>query len=403
MPAKVPLIPVRKDADDHYRYKMPRLTPRTISSGNGIKTSILNAKQIAKAIFRTSSCLTHWFGYALAVQSKPTQNQEQIVLNGDHDAKKLQNSLYEFIDNFVLCPVCQNPETICEHQGPNLVLHCNSCGNNSAVQSNKSNYIQKMIDWYISHIPSDNKTSSSVTQQQGAIDKIDEMQKQAAELEGSGQGVYINVDELTLLQKQLEPKQGEQDKPKMTPTEAENLFNKLKDMLKEQSDTEIYKELQSISARYDINAGTRMSIVFHAAFDDQPNKLLENIVKHRQLFIVLSIVEKEQKELLGLFCLFISEEHKELMSSAPIIFFTLYDNEIIEETVFKDWLNHPSRFEKKKQINKEMREIVKPFLKWLDDAETEPDSPQDEYSDDDDHEEETANDDKVNDDFIDDI
>lgn len=36
---------------------------------------------------------------------------ERYIVNGEHDANKLQDILDGFIKKFVLCPACDNPET----------------------------------------------------------------------------------------------------------------------------------------------------------------------------------------------------------------------------------------------------------------------------------------------------
>ena len=36
---------------------------------------------------------------------------ERFIVNGEHDAAKLQDILDGFIKKFVLCPACENPET----------------------------------------------------------------------------------------------------------------------------------------------------------------------------------------------------------------------------------------------------------------------------------------------------
>ena len=69
-------------------------------------------------------CLSADEGYAVPVTNKEAfiaQMQElqakyqnangSIVLNGRHDPKTVQKSIYEFIEKFVLCPKCTIPET----------------------------------------------------------------------------------------------------------------------------------------------------------------------------------------------------------------------------------------------------------------------------------------------------
>jgi translation initiation factor 5 len=70
------------------------------------------------------------------------------------------------------------------------------------------------------------------------------------------------------------------------------------------------------------------------------------------------------------------------MSAAAVIWYTLFDNEIIEEEAFKNWAKRPSsRFEKDKAAAAQLREVVKPFLTWLETAEFEPEPDEQESED----------------------
>ena len=52
---------------------------------------------------------TKFFGIELGAQV--TDKNDRYVVNGAHDAEKLQLLLEEFIKKFVLCAACDNPET----------------------------------------------------------------------------------------------------------------------------------------------------------------------------------------------------------------------------------------------------------------------------------------------------
>ncbi|OHT14960.1 Domain found in IF2B/IF5 family protein [Tritrichomonas foetus] len=372
MPAKAP-IPIKKDADDHYRYKMPALASRQISSGNGIKTAILNAKPIAKAIGRTPASLTQWYSYSQAIQAKQAQNQGQIVLNGDHDNKKLLASLYEFIDTFVLCPVCQNPETTMDRRGQGLILHCNSCGNTSQVNATKTAYMIKMNDWILSHLTTESRSGTATTNDRaGKIDLIDAQHEAESKNEGTGQGVFIDVEELEKIRKSLEGEVN-QEKPQPVSAEEENaFFEKLTSLCRsaDSSDTEIYRELRNYQNRAGMKDSSMILMLFEALFADEPLKILDVIVKHRSLLLLMTMNETNQRDFLSFLCQFICKTHPELMSSAPVIFYTLYDNEIIEDAGVSLWLKKASaRFEKDKQKASDLRNVIlKDFLKWINEA-----------------------------------
>jgi translation initiation factor 5 len=50
-------------------------------------------------------------GGELGTQVKIDDKKSHYVINGAHEAEKLQSLLDVFIDKFVLCQSCKNPET----------------------------------------------------------------------------------------------------------------------------------------------------------------------------------------------------------------------------------------------------------------------------------------------------
>lgn len=65
-------------------------------------------------LLRNTSFLdaTKYFGCELGAQTQFDFKNERYIVNGEHDAAKLQELLHGFIKKFVLCPECENPETV---------------------------------------------------------------------------------------------------------------------------------------------------------------------------------------------------------------------------------------------------------------------------------------------------
>ncbi|KAI2651873.1 Eukaryotic translation initiation factor 5 [Labeo rohita] len=91
----------RSVSDQFYRYKMPRL--------------------IAKV-----GDPTKFFGCELGAQTQFDSKNDRYIVNGSHEANKLQDMLDGFIRKFVLCPECDNPETDL-HVNPKKQTIGNSC------------------------------------------------------------------------------------------------------------------------------------------------------------------------------------------------------------------------------------------------------------------------------------
>ena len=81
--------------------------------------------------------------------------------------------------------------------------------------------------------------------------------------------------------------------------------------------------------------------------------------------------EEDQTNLLYLMSKFLSQ-FPQLRTSAPVIWHCLFDNEVVEEAAFKTWFRKPStRFEKDKAKADDLRNILKVFYQWLDEAQFE--------------------------------
>jgi len=102
----------RNVSDAFYRYKMPRLLAKVEGKGNGIKTVIVNMTDVAKSLGRPPTYPTKFFGCELGAQTQFDLKNDRFIVNGAHEAGKLQQMLDIFIRKFVLCPGCDNPETV---------------------------------------------------------------------------------------------------------------------------------------------------------------------------------------------------------------------------------------------------------------------------------------------------
>ena len=75
-----------------------------------------------------------FFGCELGAQVQFDLKNERYIVNGAHDAPKLQDLLFGFIKKFVLCQGCDNPET-------KLVrLYCCDCGICELFVLSKNNF-----------------------------------------------------------------------------------------------------------------------------------------------------------------------------------------------------------------------------------------------------------------------
>lgn len=77
---------------------------------------------------------TKFFGFELGAQCMCDAKNDKYVVNGKHDADALAKILDVFIDKFLLCGRCRNPETTMEVQkNGNIQMRCMACGEATAV------------------------------------------------------------------------------------------------------------------------------------------------------------------------------------------------------------------------------------------------------------------------------
>lgn len=127
-------VNIRRDVSDpFYRYKMEKLQSKIEGKGNGIKTVIVNLSSVAQSLARPGAYVIKYFGFELGAQTNTNPSDDRWIINGAHEASKLQDYLDGFITKFVLCKKCKNPETDVVIKDGRILLDCKACGQRSDV------------------------------------------------------------------------------------------------------------------------------------------------------------------------------------------------------------------------------------------------------------------------------
>ena len=112
---------------------MERLQSKIEGKGNGIKTVVANLSSVAQSLARPPSYVIKYFGFELGAQTNTNPTDDRWIINGAHEATKLQDHLDGFISKFVLCKNCKNPETDVNVKDGRIFLDCKACGQRSEV------------------------------------------------------------------------------------------------------------------------------------------------------------------------------------------------------------------------------------------------------------------------------
>ncbi|EGF77070.1 hypothetical protein BATDEDRAFT_37464 [Batrachochytrium dendrobatidis JAM81] len=387
------VINIRRDVSDKfYRYKMPRLISKVEGKGNGIKTVIPNMTEVARALSRPPMYPTKFFGCELGAQVIFDAANDRHIVNGAHDAEKLQSLLDTFIDKFVLCPSCKNPETDLVITKDEFIMRdCKACGAHLPVD------MRHKLTTYIIKNPPVTAKKSKKDKKSKKTDRKDATEKASTPTENSaGSG---DDDELT---RQIEEGAAnipvaalDNDDDWAEDTSVEAVAARMKDLKvagalaklldadddgdeaddpvdqlaafirsnPDVSETDISAKATEFNLR-DYKVCLTLASVY---LTDQV--LADDEVKKHAVFMLKYVKnEKCQRALLGGIERLVGIEHPELLPKVALILKALYDVDLVEEDVVLAWGDKPSKKYVDRKISKDIRAKAEPFLNWLREA-----------------------------------
>ncbi|ESO00648.1 hypothetical protein HELRODRAFT_185763 [Helobdella robusta] len=398
----------RNVTDVFYRYKMPRLIAKVEGKGNGIKTVIVNMSDIAKSLSRPATYPTKYFGCELGAQTQFDLPNDRYIVNGSHEAGKLQDLLDGFIKKFVLCPECDNPETnLTVYQKKQQILqNCIACGHQAIVD------MRHKLTTFILKNPPEQETQNA-TETPGKKDKKDKSGSKSKSKSstkgketndngnGNGDVSHDASDNKKYKASRLSKDEDEDDDwgedtsdaavqarkeglshaaknltisddLQKTPQERVDLFysfvqqRKVANML---GGAEREKELMLEAERLDVRDKAPM-VLLELLFD---SNMLTQIKQYKSLLRRFTDGnEKAQKYLLGAFEQLVGNDHHDLlMPKTAHILKAFYEEDILDEEVIIDWDKKASKKYLSKDICKELHSKAEPFIKWLKEAEEE--------------------------------
>lgn len=122
---------IHKD-DIFYRYKMPAIESVFEGKGNGSKTKIVNIDQVAYALDRSELMIMKYYSIILGTSVKGN------IMRGNHPSDELTKILNMFIDTYVLCKKCTNPETTLKSKTLGLRATSKACGEIYYISDNST-------------------------------------------------------------------------------------------------------------------------------------------------------------------------------------------------------------------------------------------------------------------------
>ncbi|RIB04426.1 domain found in IF2B/IF5-domain-containing protein [Gigaspora rosea] len=401
--------------DRFYRYKMPKLISKIEGKGNGIKTVVPNMSDIARSLSRPPTYPTKFFGCELGAQVKCDEKHDRYIVNGAHEAAKLQELLDVFIKKYVLCAGCHNPETDLVCYNYKIIRDCKACGQRTDVDMR-----HKLVTYILKYPPSPPKSKSGKTKKKkGEDDEQGSPTTKGSSEEGTDDELTRRIEAEAANLPTADQYKDDDDWALDTSAEAvakrtkefsklllddsgsdeedgdpyEQLDKWLEENATSASSNDIYKKIKELGVSKEIDQVLKHLVLGLFAKSFQKN--ISNINKHihKKAKLLQKFVQNPdgQKALLGATEVLVSE-NKELFESRIIcsILMGYYQNDLLEEEVFKAWLegdssdDYQNLFKRTASvnyvdaaINQDIRNKAKPFAKWLEEAEEDDDDDED--------------------------
>lgn len=381
---------IRRDVSDKfYRYKMPQLQVKIEGKGNGIKTVIPNMSDIARSLSRPAAYPTKFFGCELGAQTTFDDKTDRYIVNGAHDSSRLRDLLDTFIDKFVLCPSCKNPETeLIITKDEFLTRDCKACGTRGVCDMR-----HKLVTFILKNPPKKvakgkkggKKDIAGAGDGIGGFDEGSEEPKEIKDIiagkevdiptllrddkdeewsvDTSKEAVNARLKSLSLKDQNGLAATGDEEDEEGNDTPYDKLGEWLEDDPGERSEAEILGKMQELGIE---GKHKTLTILIEKNFGAD---CVVEIKKHHSLLKKLTTSEKHQKALLGGIERLVGLENPDLLPAAiPKILMDLYQADVLEEEIIKNWGTHVSKKFVDKETSKKVRRAAEPMLKWLDQA-----------------------------------
>lgn len=399
--------------------------------GNGIKTVVANLPNVSQQLARPPGWIIKYFGFELGAQTNTNPKDDRWIINGAHEASKLQDHLDGFIKKFVLCQKCKNPETEVKVKDGRILLDCKACGEQSqadlrhklsgfilknepkggkkgkkekssrrnrarALEAQENTSVNGSVNGAGS--PGDSNSDKDAEEGDVAIEagSDDEFTRQInAEARGiqsdtngeakeeewavdtSAQAVAARANQLpgelkrTLVFDDDEDAEGEG---------GESVYDQLGSWVDEEAkakggvanvdDVAIYCKAKELGIEHKHKT---LTVLAQTIFS--PDDMVKQIPKRAPMLQKMVTSERHQKALLGGTERFVGKDHPDkLIPQFPAILMAYYQSDLITEEVIKPWGSKASKKYVDIATSRKVRKAAEKFLEWLENAESEEES-----------------------------
>lgn len=429
-------VNIRRDVSDpFYRYKMERLQSKIEGKGNGIKTVIVNLSNVAHQLAREPNYLIKYFGFELGAQTNTDPKDDRWIINGAHEASKLQDYLDGFINKFVLCKSCKNPETVVNVVDGDIILDCKACGKQShadirhklgsfilkqAPKKGKKDKSTKKADRKARREAEKNGTAGDSDEANGnghpspgdsGSDQADENGDMSIEAGSDDELTQkINAGAKDLNEPETKEKEvewsvdmseeairaramalpddlkatlvieGEENGESGGSSSYDEFGKWLEEKVKEEGgvtkvkDVDIYLKAKELGIE---SKHRTPAVLAQCIFDDKIVSQKQVDARASMLKKMTSGGEKHEKAFLGGIERFVGIDNPALIPSVSAILLQIYEGDIVSEETLKGWGSKASKKYVDIATSRKVRQSAEKFLTWLEEAESDDDEDDD--------------------------
>ncbi|KAJ4153244.1 hypothetical protein LMH87_009741 [Akanthomyces muscarius] len=410
----------REVSDNFYRYKMEKLITKVEGKGNGIKTVVVNLVNVAKALSRDPNYVIKYFAFELGAQTNTDPKDDRWIINGAHEAAKLQDLLDGFIKKFVLCRGCSNPETVVIIKDPRIILDCKACGHRTDVdiRLKLSGFIIKHESKKGKGSKADKKAARRAKKEaaQNGNGSGDEGSDNSGENGQNGTNGYAASDDefdriaptidsdnevrddewaVDMSEEAVKARQArlpDEFKGKLNIDDDEaggdSVYDELGQWIQSQAkdkggidnvdSIQVYVKAKELGIE---GKHKTIQVLVQTLFD---KNIAAQIPKRAAMIKQIGTSEKHEKALLGgteRLMGFLAEENPDVYPQIVKILQLYYHNDLISEEVVIPWGKKASKKYTDLAVSKKVRKSAEPFLKWLEEADEEESSEEEEEDD----------------------
>lgn len=114
-------------------FDQPRFSiPKVDSFIQGSRTVVRNFKDLTDTLRRDPKHLLRYLSHELATAGEI--RSPQAIFNGRFSSSALDELMEKYTEEFVVCPICQRPDTEIRREDKLLMLVCSACGGRTPLK-----------------------------------------------------------------------------------------------------------------------------------------------------------------------------------------------------------------------------------------------------------------------------